>query len=49
MAFLQAAGYKDKVKIGMDCAASEFYDDKDKTYDLKFKDEPNDGSGKISG
>lgn len=25
--------------IGMDVAASEFYDNKDKTYDLNFKEE----------
>lgn len=30
------AGYTGKVKIGMDCAASEFYTD-DKKYDLDFK------------
>ncbi|KAL6127840.1 hypothetical protein ACLB2K_071201 [Fragaria x ananassa] len=33
------AGYTGKVVIGMDVAASEFYDDKDKTYDLNFKEE----------
>ena len=33
----------------MDVAASEFYNDKDKTYDLNFKEENNDGSQKISG
>ncbi|PIA49970.1 hypothetical protein AQUCO_01300600v1 [Aquilegia coerulea] len=43
------AGYTGKVVIGMDVAASEFYDDKDKTYDLNFKEENNDGSEKISG
>ncbi|KAH7692530.1 enolase protein [Dioscorea alata] len=43
------AGYTDKVVIGMDVAASEFYNDKDKTYDLNFKEENNDGSQKISG
>ncbi|KAL0336976.1 UNVERIFIED_CONTAM: Enolase [Sesamum calycinum] len=37
-----------KVVIGMDVAASEFYG-KDKTYDLNFKEENNDGSQKISG
>jgi len=35
------AGYTDKVKIGMDVAASEFY--KDGKYDLDFKTENNDG------
>ncbi|THF99283.1 hypothetical protein TEA_028164 [Camellia sinensis var. sinensis] len=38
-----------QVVIGMDVAASEFYDGKDKTYDLNFKEENNDGSQKISG
>ncbi|XP_037454036.1 uncharacterized protein LOC119324351 [Triticum dicoccoides] len=33
----------------MDVAASEFYNDKDKTYDLNFKEENNDDSLKISG
>ncbi|KAK9127643.1 hypothetical protein Syun_016440 [Stephania yunnanensis] len=41
------AGYTDKVVIGMDVAASEFYSDK--KYDLNFKEENNDGSQKISG
>lgn len=43
------AGYTGKVVIGMDVAASEFYDNKGKTYDLNFKEENNDGSEKISG
>lgn len=43
------AGYTDKIVIGMDVAASEFYSDKDQTYDLNFKEENNDGSQKISG
>ncbi|KAH6806834.1 Enolase [Perilla frutescens var. frutescens] len=42
------AGYEGKVVIEMDVAASEFYG-KDKTYDLNFKEENNDGSHKISG
>lgn len=42
------AGYTDKVVIGMDVAASEFYGT-DKTYDLNFKEENNDGKQKISG
>nr|KJB36422.1 hypothetical protein B456_006G158500 [Gossypium raimondii] len=44
-----AAGYTGKVVIGMDVAASEFYGSADKTYDLNFKEEKNDGSQKISG
>ncbi|KAK9050134.1 hypothetical protein SSX86_030896 [Deinandra increscens subsp. villosa] len=43
------AGYTDKVVIGMDVAASEFYGEKDKTYDLNFKEENNDGKEKIPG
>ncbi|CAJ1888495.1 unnamed protein product [Sphenostylis stenocarpa] len=42
------AGYTGKVVIGMDVAASEFYKE-DKTYDLNFKEDNNDGSQKISG
>ncbi|CAN6191525.1 unnamed protein product, partial [Urochloa humidicola] len=33
----------------MDVAASEFFSEKDKTYDLNFKEDNNDGSNKISG
>ncbi|CAI0469468.1 unnamed protein product [Linum tenue] len=42
------AGYSDKVVIGMDVAASEFYT-ADKKYDLNFKEENNNGADKISG
>ncbi|KAE8657803.1 Enolase [Hibiscus syriacus] len=42
------AGYTGKVVIGMDVAASEFYGT-DKTYDLNFKEENNDGKQMISG
>lgn len=45
---IEKAGYTGKVVIGMDVAASEFYGT-DKTYDLNFKEEKNDGSQKISG
>ncbi|GAB2272240.1 Enolase [Dionaea muscipula] len=45
---IEKAGYTGKVVIGMDVAASEFYKE-DKTYDLNFKEEKNDGSQKISG
>jgi len=38
------AGYTDKVKIGMDVAASEFYDEG--KYDLDYKKKNNDGSNK---
>ncbi|CAH1436525.1 unnamed protein product [Lactuca virosa] len=37
------------VVIGMDVAATMFYEDKSKTYDLNIKEENNDGSEKISG
>jgi enolase len=40
------AGYTDKVKIGMDIAASEFYVEAEKKYDLDFKTKDNDGSQK---
>ncbi|CAA6663378.1 unnamed protein product [Spirodela intermedia] len=36
---IEKAGYTGKVVIGMDVAASEFYNDKDQTYDLNFKEE----------
>jgi len=34
---IDKAGYKGKVRIGMDVAASEFYDSKKKSYNLTFK------------
>lgn len=37
------AGYTGKVEIGMDVAASEFYDEKTKKYDLNWKEKNNDG------
>lgn len=39
---IEKAGYTGKIKIGMDVAASEFYDEKEKKYDLnnKEKDHP---------
>ncbi|KAJ0262166.1 Bifunctional enolase 2/transcriptional activator [Hirschfeldia incana] len=45
---IEKAGYTGKVVIGMDVAASEFYSS-DKTYDLNFKEENNNGKAKISG
>ena len=42
------AGYIGKVVIGMNVATLEFYD-KDKTYELHFKEENHDGSQKILG
>jgi enolase len=46
---IEKAGYTGKVKIAMDCAASEFYDAESKTYDLAFKAKENDGSQKKTG
>jgi len=42
------AGYTDKVRIGMDIAASEFYLSEKKAYDLDFKTKDNNGSQVIS-
>jgi enolase len=36
---IEKAGYTGKIKIGMDVAASEFYDEKGKRYDLNNKEE----------
>jgi enolase len=47
MEAIEKAGHKDKVNIGMDVAASEFYEKG--TYDLNFKTPNNDGSQKLSG
>lgn len=46
---IEVSGYTGKVKIAMDCAASEFYDEAGKTYDLAFKAKDNDGSQKKTG
>jgi enolase len=43
-AAIEKAGYTGKVKIGMDVAASEFWKEDAKKYDLDFKTEGNDGS-----
>jgi len=45
---IKKAGYQDRVKIGMDVAASEFCTD-DKKYDLDFKTKNNDGSKVVTG
>lgn len=42
---IEKAGYTGKVKIGMDVASSEFFCE-DKSYDLNFKEQPNDGTCK---
>ena len=44
---LKASGHEGKVKIAMDCAASEFCEGG--VYDLAFKAKDNDGSQKKSG
>jgi enolase len=36
-AAIDKSGYKDKVVLGMDCAASEFWDEDEKKYNLSFK------------
>jgi len=41
---IEMAGYTGKVKIGMDVAASEFWKEEEKVYDLDFKTENNDKS-----
>jgi enolase len=35
---IEKAGYTGKIKIGMDVAASEFFDEKEKKYDLNNKE-----------
>lgn len=42
--FLCSKGHKSKVELGMDVAASEFWDNEKKIYDLDFKTPKNDGS-----
>jgi len=48
---IEAAGYKGRVKIGMDVAASEFYsaENKEKPYDLGWKDPSSEGQMKMDG
>jgi len=41
---IEKAGFTGKIKIGMDVAASEFWKEEKKVYDLDFKTENNDGS-----
>lgn len=43
------AGYTGKIKVGMDVAASEFWKDDKKVYDLDFKTAENDGSQCLTG
>ncbi|CDF36425.1 enolase [Chondrus crispus] len=46
---IEMAGYTGKIKVGMDVAASEFWVEAKKMYDLDFKTENNDGSQCLSG
>ena len=46
---IDKAGYSGKVKIGFDAAPSAYYSEDKKTYDLKYKQANNDGSGVKSG
>lgn len=48
MEAIRLSGHEQKVKLGMDVAASEFLT-KDGRYDLNFKNSPNDGKAVISG
>lgn len=44
---IEAAGYTGKIEIGMDVAASEFYDAETKNYDLDFKTEGDEKDEKL--
>jgi len=44
MEAIEKAGYLGKIEIGMDVAASEFWNADKKKYDLDFKTANNDGS-----
>lgn len=46
---IEAGGYTGKITIGMDVAASEFYNEEKKIYDLDFKTPSNDGSKCLTG
>ena len=46
---IEQAGYTGKVKIAMDVAASEFYKEAEKKYDLDFKNPNSDASKWLSG
>jgi enolase len=46
---LKNKGHKGKVVIGMDVAASEFWNAEKKVYDLDFKTANNDGSKQLTG
>lgn len=46
---IEIAGYTGKIMMGMDVAASEFYKEDSKVYDLDFKNPENDGSKCLTG
>ena len=48
MEAIKKAGHEGKIELGMDVAASEFYFEKEKIYDLDFKTDKNDGSKKVN-
>lgn len=49
MEAIKKSGHEGKVKLGMDVAASEFFMEKEKKYDLDFKTDNNDGSKRLDG
>ena len=49
MEAIAKAGHLDKVKLGMDVAASEFFVAEGKRYDLDFKNPGNDGKYRLTG
>lgn len=46
MEAIEKSGHKGKIELGMDVAASEFWVEGEKVYDLDFKTDNNDGSQK---
>jgi len=46
---IDLAGYTGKVQMGMDVAASEFFDEKQSKYDLDFKSKENKGKNELTG
>jgi len=46
---IEKAGHTGKIFLGMDVAASEFWKEEEKVYDLDWKNPDADGSGKLSG
>jgi enolase len=47
MEAIEKSGHKGKIQLGMDVAASEFWVEGEKKYDLDFKTANNDGSKKV--